>query len=668
MKKNKYFFFTFIFMAALFSTVMVLPKKSLAEVDTVSNFQEFKQAAADPSVSEINLADSISFSSNVTLANRDVVINGQADKFFQLDTSVFTINGKAGAQTHNLRLSNIKIISSNNKLQDRPFIKAPKNWDVYANGVNYQGPVFADVANGQLVFEQKNQLHTIFENADVQTLVFEENSQYEGIAADLTKSPAFKFNGNYVNGKAAGTVNVKKKAAVLLTMAPGHTGDSYYLPAFSGKYYRLNVEEQATLKVDAAGTAIKYEDQMVYQEKPSIHVAKDAALLLNGRGGGQYPVLNLDNATTIDVQEGTFKVTGTGQQGIIKTERSGTTILLNKPKEYLFMNRKSNVPIFYAAKNTVLQILNADISVWDKIGGEYDVPPKDTWEATSLNTIIDGNHSIEVQSPSKELEEKFQMFEYGRISGCYSEEIVCPIPPTFNPVNDQDDQLTGTGNAGCEISAVNQKTGEVLGKTIVGSDNRWTIKLEQPQQRGTIIEVVQDCHNENCDPVIVKQEVSHLAAETVNYFKLGYWQEYGLILEGSIDNADWNLSDTNSVHKTLYLENDQGQIVETIAPLANTDWYQSSKYNGYQAIIVNDKLTALQPGLYKLKIGIKIDGTDVDEIHDINTQNTKYPTKMVYPGPYHQKIDEIESRDYTSTIRISTVSQGNVGYIKVEHI
>ena len=97
----------------------------------------------------------------------------------------------------------------------------------------------------------------LFQNANVKELIFAENSKYTGVAADLSKSPGFKFNGNYVDGKAAGTVKVEKQANVSLNLAPKHSNDSYYFPAFQGKYYQIVVDEQATLAIDSAGTAIK---------------------------------------------------------------------------------------------------------------------------------------------------------------------------------------------------------------------------------------------------------------------------------------------------------------------------------------------------------------------------------------------------------------------------
>ncbi len=668
--KKKHFFYQFIIVFCSVVTFFIISKPAMADekkVEEVTSFEEFKAAAGNPNITAINLKNNISFSNNISIANRDLVINGNADKFYQIDTRVFSIIGKSGTQNNSIRISNANIISSSNSYSDRPFIKAPSNWNVYANDVVYKGPVFADVRNGQLVFESDNNLQTTFENADVKVLNFAENSNYVGIAADLTKSPGFKFSGNYENGKAAGTVEVSKNASVSLSLAPNHTESSYYYPAFYGKYYKLKLDEQSSLAIDAAGTAIKYNNQIVYKEKPSIYISKNASLLLNSRGGGQYPALDLDNATDVQVQEGTLKITGTSPLGVIKTERTGTQFLLNKPKSYLFKNKQSNAPIFNKAKNTSLKFLNIDMSVWNKIGGEYDGDPNYNWAKMNLSTVINDSSSSNTESSDKDLESNFQIFDYGCISG-EKAKISCPVAPTFNPVNDQDTQLTGTGNYGCKIIAKNRETSEVLGETIVGNDNRWIIHMNNPQKQNTIIDIIQDCQIEDCDLITVTQKVTHLSSETVNFFKLGYWQEYGLILEGSVDNADWKLTNANEIHKTLYLANEQEAIVATIDPIANTDWYQTNKFNGYQVILDNSLLTSLKPGMYKLKIGIKIDGTDIDEVQDVNISNTTYTPSILYPGPYHQIFTGIESRDYLSNIRISTVNNQGIGYIKVESL
>lgn len=666
MKKHTLIRLFFLGMILVITSILFPSGRVLAASSTVTTFDEFKTAAADPSVTDIIISNNIDFKSNVTLANRSVTISGASNQV-QIDAGLYSLQGNRGTQAGSLSINNLTIVSSANKLQDRPFFKAPNSWNVLANGINYRGPVFANVANGQLTFSGTNTLHTVFENADVRELIFETGSHYEGIAADLSKSAGFNFNGDLVNSQVVGTVDVQKDADVSLTLAPNHSGDSYYYPAFYGNYHRLTVNERAKLAIDAAGTALGF-SSFNSAEKPSVTVEKDAELLLNGHGGGQYPVLNLEPPTNVIVNQGTLNVTGSSRKGIVKAEYSSSAITLNEPKAFLFKNRTPDQPIFYDAQTLHFQINKADLSVWEKIGGEYESTPKYTWEEINLDTYITGSQSDpnNTLSNNADLQSIFQSFDYGCISGKAHEVSHECIPPTFNPVNDQDTQLTGTGNPDCTITAVNRATGEVLGTTTVNADGRWTINLATPQKAGTIIDVTQTCTIGNCDPITVTQEVTHLAAETVNYFKLGYWQGYGMILEGSIDNADWDLSNKNSVHKVMYLEDANGQDVLTAKIMSNTDWYQKGNFNGYQAIIVNEQMTALPSGLYKMKIGITVDGTAINEIQDVNIVNTKFPTKIYYPGPYHQKFTEIESRTYPGNITISTVSQNGKGYIKID--
>ena len=154
-----------VFLGIILSLLVSLsiPEKMFAstkEGTVVTNFNEFKAAIENPNVSAITLGDSIAFESNVILANRDLIINGNADQFFNIDTSIFSIVGKSSSQTHNITLSNLNVISSNNKLEEHPLVKAPLGWNVYAKGITYNGPILADVANGRLTFEGENNLST----------------------------------------------------------------------------------------------------------------------------------------------------------------------------------------------------------------------------------------------------------------------------------------------------------------------------------------------------------------------------------------------------------------------------------------------------------------------------------------------------------------------------
>ncbi|MCZ7283313.1 hypothetical protein, partial [Salmonella enterica] len=91
-----------------------------------------------------------------------------------------------------------------------------------------------------------------------------------------------------------------------------------------------------------------------------------------------------------------------------------------------------------------------------------------------------------------------------------------------------------------------------------------------------------------------------LDAKTVNMFALGYWQDYGMILEGLIDNKEWDLSNTDNIHKFINLIAENGDTALKV-DAANTNWFgDPSRFNGYQAILTNESLASLPEGKYKV--------------------------------------------------------------------
>ena len=232
-------------------------------------------------------------------------------------------------------------------------------------------------------------------------------------------------------------------------------------------------------------------------------------------------------------------------------------------------------------------------------------------------------------------------------------EVIVPAP-VLNVVNDKDKQLTGLGEAGATINAY--INGQLLGTTTVGSDLRWTMPIN-PQVEGTVIDVIQVINGNESSKV--SQTVSHLAAETVNFFKLGYWQSYGLVLEGSIDNADFDLTNKENVTKTLNLVNDTGEVVKSFNG-TNTDWYNSGVFNGYQGILESAELNTLEAGQYKLSISLQTtDGVDV-------TQDLNVGTATRTIGDYHPNFNEIESNDIGNGKQVSLMNTNGVGYLIIQ--
>ncbi|MDO6662261.1 Ig-like domain-containing protein [Bacillus thuringiensis] len=122
---------------------------------------------------------------------------------------------------------------------------------------------------------------------------------------------------------------------------------------------------------------------------------------------------------------------------------------------------------------------------------------------------------------------------------------------------------------------------------------------------------------------------------TTSKFELGYWQNYGLVYEGRIDNEGWNLSDVSRISKEVQVLNENGEVVKTI-PAATTDWYEKDKYNGYQFIVDNDTLGSLPEGMYILRMQVKIDGSVVGET-DLELER-----QFSRMGPMHNKYADLE--------------------------
>lgn len=633
-------------------------ERTIAEVST---FDEFKSAAENVNISEIQVNASFELKSTIKLAQRDLVIQGNSDKGVILNSSRFSLQeGSLITKQNTLKLKNLKVVAMKN-INSVPFVDTVNNWNLEIDTIDYDGLLLANVANGKISFDGTNKVHTEFENAKVRELIFAKGSRYDGVAADHSKYPAFRFNGNLVNGKASGTVDIQETAVVNLNVSPNFDADSYYYPEFDDKVYKIDVKEDASLTIESAGTAIQFRSRLGYVEAPSFNVYSNASVKINSQGGGAAPAINLDEPSTLNVHpNATFDVVGNSIKGVISAA-GDTRITFDSPKFYNIQNRKERGFVFQNARKTIFIINNSDVNVWGKTGGDYLRDPDEAWKAVSLETLINDTTSSKTTSTSAELQQKFQTNQYGKISGGLSQPTY--ICPTLNPINDQDTMLTGTGNANLVIEAY---VGErKIGETTVGADGRWNIHLTELLAEGKTVTIIQkDGDLVTCEPV--EQIVSHLAAETVNFFKLGYWQEYGIVLEGSIDNADWDLSNSESIHKTIDVLDSNGGTRFQAEVVANTDWYQPGKYSGFQAIITGDQLMSLEAGEYKLQVGIQIDGTNVNEKNDFNTKNTtKLTSNTRYPGVYHQIYDEIETRDY-GTKSVKTVAKGNVAYLIIE--
>lgn len=137
--------------------------------------------------------------------------------------------------------------------------------------------------------------------------------------------------------------------------------------------------------------------------------------------------------------------------------------------------------------------------------------------------------------------------------------------------------------------------------------------------------------------------------DVFNYFKLGYWKNYGFILEGEANEVGKTFA-KNDVLKTVELVDSSNQVVESFDG-ANTNWYDTSTYSGYQAILTKKKLGELKPGSYKVQVRVKTANFEfVLPVSQKEINNRSYVTD------YQDQIDKIPS----DSVNESKISFENV--------
>lgn len=626
-------------------------KKSGQEV-TVSSYNELSDALKDVSVTNIKVAGNITFDGSIlNIPQRQVTIDGQGH---QLKVGANHITGASGTTAASFTIKNTTITNLSNTGQPTGnfFVTTNENWSVtIAGGIDYTGERFLEVQNSTVTFSGKNTIQTSKENAWVRNVTFAADSEYTSTAATSGKFSAFYFNGNLVSGKASGRVIADKHAKVTITISPDSDKD-YYYPAFYDKVDRIDVNEGASLNITAAGHALQFIPRSDYAETPSVNVADGGILHLVGHGGGKYATIKFEqpNAKLTANPGATVYIEGKSDN-VIETAKDSVISVTNA--DYDFRNSLAGGHIFNA-KTTRLSLNQVTLNTWNKTGGEYKNEPTHAWDELSLGTIIDGNTSSNTTSTNTDAQTIFQTSDYGRISGEKEKQKI--DSPVLNPITDKDTQLTGVGIPGDTV--IITVDGKEVGRVVVGADGKWVLPISPTLAAGKTVIATQTDGTLVSDPV--QQVVTHLDAKTSNYFALGYWQDYGLVIEGQMDNADWDLSDTTKITKYVNLVSDNNTVVLKV-DAANTNWYGSAmRYNGYQAVFKNEDLTALPNGTYKLQIGTKGDG--IDAVQDLQATNTTGGTLKT--TPYRNEFDKIDTETISGKT-ITTVVKDNVCYLTI---
>ncbi|EME8160652.1 hypothetical protein MT881_002532 [Enterococcus faecium] len=95
-----------------------------------------------------------------------------------------------------------------------------------------------------------------------------------------------------------------------------------------------------------------------------------------------------------------------------------------------------------------------------------------------------------------------------------------------------------------------------------------------------------------------------------NTFHLGYWQNYGLVLEGQIKGSGFDQASKTSYTKTIDLVDGNGKVILSKA-VVNTNWYDSTQFDSYQGILNYEAIKELPDGDYTLQTTMLKDGHQV---------------------------------------------------------
>lgn len=392
---------------------------SYTEVNTLA---EFTTALKDVKVTSIKVMSNISFKGNITdIPNRDLVIDGSADQGVVINSNKYSIYGKQNTKGINVFAIQNATITGDASV-GRFFTGGAGNgpvsygWDVNAKNITYTGARFVHLSEGTLVFDGTNKVDTRAENAWVGNLVFKTGSVYKGTAASQGQYSAFYFNGCLDNGKAAGKVQIEDRADVDIKISP-ENDKNYFYPAFYDKVYQVNVGEHAKFNVDAAGVAFQFIPRADYPEEPSLNVASGSTVNLNGRGGGAYAAMKLQQYGTninLDV-DSELIVTGNSKHGVIESAYNFSNFNLNSVYNFEVTNRLADAPLFNASKTEIKGVNLGSVYTWNKTGETYGVANKTFNGLRTFNTSITKNSNGEVQSTSEDAVENFQIGNYGKI-------------------------------------------------------------------------------------------------------------------------------------------------------------------------------------------------------------------------------------------------------------
>ncbi|EUJ47832.1 immunoglobulin-like domain-containing protein [Paenilisteria rocourtiae] len=272
---------------------------------------------------------------------------------------------------------------------------------------------------------------------------------------------------------------------------------------------QLNQEKNSSLRVHSKNQSLRFEStdgalstagnlDLISNEKEGIYgtyssvyvtAQKDSVVNVESRGDNQ-PAIDLQSKSSLNALSGSSMYikrakdsqtdTKTDQKEVIKLG-SDSQIEVNAPKGFSITNGKKDAPLIDSVK-AKLNIKMASLKVWNKIGGDYNSLPLNSWITGSTSMDIKRNESENLVSDNYQLQQNFKLGNYGKLSVGEEKEM---RETTINELTTDSTTVTGTGEPGADI--VITANNVLIGSGKVKEDGTYSIEVKK-QKKGTVVE------------------------------------------------------------------------------------------------------------------------------------------------------------------------------------
>ena len=605
--------------AAEQGTSITQSNMSSKKIANVSNFKQLKDAIENQTVSNIYLQSDIELNNTLKVNGKYKSINGNGHVLNANNHQIQFVDGNSIGFLNDIKLLNT---------DDHGIFWSDEEVTITYSNVNHSGQGLIYLPHGELILEGD-------------------------ISSTATNSELF------VGHK----IDVKKDAVVKFTSNTQSSALDMVSPQAS-----LSVESGAKLQINSSSRSIKGDTKFRLTNSGEIELNSTKSEALQADIDSQVDLLegSIFKASTTDNIEEAIQVTdgsmlihdGATLNAISNGERNtivtGNKLLVEDGASLSVTNTSKDGAVFgsFSGKTNVELHSKEGVATWKRSNVNNKQPDDIYGSNFAANFNLNGyRNDVKQANLTSNNEQFYSKYNTGKIGKILIGKDVASVIdiPIFNTVTDKDENLTGLGVPGATINAYIKDV--LIGSGTVNDEGRWNIPINK-QPAGTIIDVNQV--KNGMQSGYVSQEVTHLASEVMNFFKLGYWQPYGLIIEGSIDSVDLDLSNPDKVLKTMSLVDENGNTVESVSAV-NTDWYTIKNYNGYQAILESKNLDSLPVGNYKLMITLEVGDFKV-------TQPVKL---MERTRQYHTIYTEIEEASIGSHT-IKTIDNNGIAYLSIK--